>query len=138
VAIVEDDDSLARSLARLVRAAGLEPAIYGSAESFLDAGRPGGFDCLILDIQLGGMSGVELAERLRADGTGVPVIFLTALHDPALRVRAAQAGCVAYLRKTESGETLLAAVRRATGGAAGTGPAATSLDVPPFDQRTPT
>lgn len=113
VAVVDDDESLCRSLARLLRAAGIQPITYASAEAFLADTKQPTFDCLLLDIRLGGMSGLELAQRLAASGSGTPVIFITAQDEPEIRSQALQTGCVAYLRKTDSAETLLAAIRKA-------------------------
>ncbi|MGO9564600.1 MAG: response regulator transcription factor [Candidatus Korobacteraceae bacterium] len=112
VAVVDDDESLCRSLSRLLRAGGIQPINYASAEAFLaDTKRPQ-FDCLLLDIQLGGMSGIELAQRLVAEGGHTPVIFITAHDDPKTRAEAEAAGCAAYFRKTDSGSEVLDAVRR--------------------------
>jgi len=75
VAVVDDDEGVCRSFARLVRAAGMQAITYDSAEAFLaDTKRPQ-FGCLVLDIQLGGMSGIELAKRLAAVGGHAPIIF---------------------------------------------------------------
>ena len=94
------------------RAAGFFPVSYPSAEAFLpDTERPY-FDCLVLDVRLGGMSGIELRQRLNEMGSNIPVIFNTAHADPVDQERAAQVGCPAYLRKTESGELVLNAIRR--------------------------
>lgn len=118
VAIVDDDDSLCRSLGRLLRTAGIQLATYHSAELFLaDAARPR-FDCLLLDVQLEGMSGIELNERLQSEGAAIPVIFNTAHDEPEVRQRAVQTGCVAYLLKTEPGASVLAAIGRAVSEAA--------------------
>lgn len=114
VAVVDDDESLCRSLARFLRAAGIQPITYASAEAFLADTKHPTFDCLLLDIRLGGMSGLELAERLAASGSATPVIFITAQDEPETRAQALHAGCVAYLRKTDSAETLLAAIRKAS------------------------
>lgn len=113
VAVVDDDDGLCRSVGRLLRTAGMQPITYASAEEFLaDAKRPR-FDCLVLDIQLNGMSGIELNQRLRAGGSTTPVIFNTAHYEPELREQALGDGCAAYLLKTAPGEALLAAIREA-------------------------
>jgi FixJ family two-component response regulator len=86
---------------------------YLSAEAFLaDTKRPK-FDCLVLDIHLGGIAGIELHERLLAVGSTTPVIFLTAHDEPRLRERALRTGCAAYLRKGEPATALLAAIRQA-------------------------
>ncbi len=112
VAVVDDDESVCRSFGRLLRAAGLQPITYESAESFLaDTNHPQ-FGCLVLDIQLGAMSGIELARRLATDGGHTPVIFITAHDDPETRAEAAAVGCSAYFRKTDAGADVLAAIRR--------------------------
>ena len=112
VAVVDDDESLCRSLGRLLSAAGIQPISYPSAEAFLaDRKRPK-FDCLVLDIQLGGISGIELSRRLKAEGNRTPVVFITA-HDGAdVRAEAEATGCAAYFRKTDAGASVLEAVRR--------------------------
>ena len=113
VAVVDDDDSLCRSLGRLLRASGIQSVTYASAEAFLaDTKRPR-FDCLVLDIQLGGMSGIELNQQLTASGSTTPVIFITAHNEPEIREQALLSGCAAYLRKNESGQVVLDAVARA-------------------------
>ena len=112
VAVVDDDESVCRSFGRLLRAAGLQPITYESAESFLADTRHPQFGCLVLDIQLGAMSGIELARRLAADGGHTPVIFITAHDDPEARAEAEALGCRAYFRKTDSGSDVLAAIRR--------------------------
>ncbi len=112
VAVVDDDENLCRSLSRLLRAAGIQPSAYTSAEAFLgDTGHPQ-FDCLVLDIQLGGMSGIELAQRLVAEGRSTPFICITGHDDPEGQARAEASGCAAYFRKTDSGTDVLEAIRR--------------------------
>ena len=113
VAVVDDDESLCRSLSRLLRAGGIQPITYASAEAFLADAKHPQFDCLVLDIQLGGMSGIELARRLVAEGGHTPVIFITAHDDPEARADAEAAGCTAYFRKSDSGAEVLDAIRRA-------------------------
>ncbi len=70
------------------------------------------FGCLVLDIQLGGISGIELAQRLAAVGNNIPVIFITAYEDPKTRVAAEAVGCAAYFRKTDSGVEVLEVIQR--------------------------
>jgi FixJ family two-component response regulator len=113
VAIVDDDASLCKALSRLLTAADMSSTIYYSAEAFLTDGLIREPDCLILDIQLSGMTGLELQRCLRATHRHVPVIFITAHDQPELREQALRDGCIAYLRKNDSGETLLATVRSA-------------------------
>lgn len=115
VAVVDDDDSVCRSFARLLRTAGFQPVTYPSAEAMLqDAKRPH-FDCLVLDIQLGVMSGLELRRRLAAVKDSTPVIFITAQDDPEARAEALDSGCAGFFRKTDPGELVLDAIRRAAG-----------------------
>ena len=112
VAVVDDDESFCRSLSRLIRAAGMQPIAYTSAEAFLADGKHPLFDCLVLDVHLGGMSGIELGRRLLAEGRMAPFIFLTAHDDLQTRSRAEAAGCAAFFGKTESGAAVLEAIRR--------------------------
>ena len=106
--------AVCRSFGRFLRAAGLQPITYASAESFLaDAKRPQ-FGCLVLDIQLGAMSGIELARRLTAEGWRTPIIFVTAHDDPEARAQAEALGCAAFFQKTDSGKNMLEAIRRVT------------------------
>jgi FixJ family two-component response regulator len=114
VAIIDDDASANRALGRLLRGAGFEPRGFDSAESFLaDPLRPS-FGCLLVDIQLTGMSGLELQQQLQAEGSQLPVIFITAHDDPAARSEALRGGCVAFFRKTDPGALIVDALRRAT------------------------
>jgi FixJ family two-component response regulator len=115
VAVIDDDESLCRSMGRLLRAAHLQPITYHSAEAFLaDRSRPK-FDCLLLDIQLKGMSGLDLNRRLSAVKDATPVVFITAHDDPRVRVEAEASDCAGYFRKTDSGADVLAAIRRVVG-----------------------
>jgi FixJ family two-component response regulator len=112
IAVVDDDQSLCRSLGRLLRAAGMRAVTYASAEAFLaDRAQPH-FDCLVLDVQLGGMSGIDLALWLAAEKSTAPIIFVTGYDDAETRARAQRAGCAAYFRKTDSGADVLDAIRR--------------------------
>jgi len=112
VAVVDDDENICRSFGRLLRAAGMQPITYASAESFLADTKHPLFSCLVLDIQLGAMSGIELAQRLAAAGGRTPIIFITAHDDPEARSAAKALGCAAYFRKTDSGKEVLEAIRR--------------------------
>ena len=112
VAIVDDDESLCRSLGRLLRAAGIQPITYRSAEAFLADRKQPRFDCLVFDVQLGGMSGIELGRRLSAVGGYAPFIYITAHDDIETRASAEAAGCAAYFRKTDSGAEVLEFIRR--------------------------
>ena len=111
VAVVDDDENICRSFGRLLRAAGIQPVTYDSAESFLADTKHPQFGCLVLDIQLGGISGIQLAQQLTAAGERTPIIFITAHDDPKARSTAEALGCVAYFRKTDSGKEVLEAIR---------------------------
>src|SRR5438046_4928604 len=103
VAVVDDDEKLCQSFGRLLRAAGFQPITYPSAEAFLADTKQPRFDCLVLDVQLDGMSGIELAQSLTAEGAPPPFIFITAQDDPATRPKGEPAGCAAYSQKTDPG-----------------------------------
>lgn len=113
VAVVDDDESLCRSLGRLLRGSGIQPITYSSAEAFLADTKHPQFDCLVLDIQLGGMSGIELQKHLAASGSHTPVIFITAHDEDSVREEARAGGCAAFFRKTEPGASVLKAIRLA-------------------------
>lgn len=113
VAVVEDDPSVRRSVERLLNANGFATEGHSSAEAFLGRANASGIGCLVLDIHLGGMSGIELWHRLKASGINLSVIFITAVEDEALELEAVKAGCVAYLHKPFPAELLIRAVNRA-------------------------
>lgn len=114
IAIVDDDISIRKSLDRLIRSAGLKVLVFASAEEFLNSAQPLKADCLILDIQLPGMSGIELLHYLKTQKYKVPIIFITAHgSDEQARSEAASDWTVAYLIKPFSGEELLDAVNAA-------------------------
>ena len=102
VAVVDDDAGVRSALARLLRAAGFNPVGYSSAEGFLaDPGRAQ-TDCLVLDVHLGGMSGLDLQERITAGGVAPPIIFVTAHEEPDAQERARRAGMRRLLPQTGS------------------------------------
>ena len=113
IAVIDDDESLCRSMSRLLRAAHFQPVTYPSAEDFLEDTKRPKFDCLLLDIQLKGMSGLDLSRRLSAVKYDTPIIFITAHDDPQVRAQAEASGCAGYFRKTDSGAEVLAAIGRA-------------------------
>ena len=114
VAVVDDDENFRRSLGRLLRAAGMQPITYASAEAFLADTKHPLFDCLVLDVHLGEISGIELGQRLVAEGHSAPFIVITAHDDPETRARAEAAGCAAFFLKTDPGAAVLDAIRRVT------------------------
>jgi len=111
VVVVEDDRASQKTIARVLRAGGYEAAIYGSAEQFLSSPPQSPPIVLLLDVHLGGMSGLDLQRRLKNEGSTVPVIIITALDDARSREQAERLGCVAYLRKPCEAETILALLR---------------------------
>jgi len=115
VAIVDDDPSVRRALHRLIRAAGYTVQSFASAHEFLDSLPGRRAACLVLDIQLDGMSGFDLQEHLAADGVGVPVIFITAHDDARTRERIERSGAAGHLWKPVDEQGLLGAIRRAIG-----------------------
>lgn len=113
VCVVDDDVSLRRALRRLIMGAGFSVETFESAEAFLSAQRDGDTACLVLDVNLGGLNGFELYERLAASGRSIPVIFITAYDNPSYQERALAAGAVAYFRKPFDDEPLIEAIHRA-------------------------
>ena len=113
VAVVDDDASVRRALARLLQSADFRALTYASAIEFLDTGLSSAPDCVILDIHLGGMSGLELLSRLRELGHHLQVLIITAHDDAQAREAATRAGCVAYLRKPLDAKVLLEEVATA-------------------------
>jgi FixJ family two-component response regulator len=111
VAVVEDDADARSALGRLLDAAGFDHALFESAEAFLASKPDRECACLILDVQLSGMSGIDLQRRLRAEGSNAPVIVVTAHASEAIRERAEQSGCAAFLTKPFSGDSILALLR---------------------------
>jgi FixJ family two-component response regulator len=115
IAIVDDQAALREATENLLKSAGLKAVSFASAEDFLQATPLDGAGCLILDVRLPGMSGLELQQRLAADGIHVPIVFITAQEDSdgQMRAQALRSGALAFLRKPFSDEDLLNAVRSA-------------------------
>lgn len=114
VAIVDDEPSILRGLKRLLDVHGFAVEIFPSGEAFLERGDIGDVSCVVLDIHLNGMSGIEIRRRLAAASHAVPVIFMTALDSAAIRKEAIDTGCAAYLHKPFPGRELIDAIRKAT------------------------
>jgi len=112
VYVIDDDASIRRALKRLLKSAGYHAATFESAEAFMNCPSTGGEGCLLLDILLPGMTGLELQENLAARGAKVPVIFMTAHDNPQWQERVEKAGALAYLRKPFDEHALLDAVDR--------------------------
>ena len=110
IAIVDDDESVCRSFGRLLRTVGYQPITYQSAEDFLEDGKRPLFDCIVLDMQLEGLSGLELSRHLSAIHDPTPIIFITAQDNPDERKEAEASGCAAYFQKTDPGGLVLEAL----------------------------
>ena len=113
VAIVDDDDLMRSALQGLLKAAGLLAQAFPSAEDFLKSGQQHDTGCLITDIRMPGMSGLELQAQLNADHCRIPTIFITAHGDARMRMQAMRAGAVEFLAKPFDDEALLGSVRAA-------------------------
>lgn len=111
VAIVDDDELIRASLEGLMKEAGFPALVFGSAEEFLNSGEQERTGCLIADIRMPGMSGLELQSRLRRDQFRIPIIFITAQGDEKLRLQALRAGAVEFLTKPFDDDVLLENVR---------------------------
>jgi FixJ family two-component response regulator len=113
VAIVDDDDSMRDALQGLLKSVGLPAQAFASAEEFLKSGQHRQTACLITDIRMPGMSGLELQAQLNAEHCRIPTIFITAHGDAKLRMQALRAGAVEFLAKPFDDEALLDSVRGA-------------------------
>jgi FixJ family two-component response regulator len=113
VAIVDDDDLMRTALLGLLKSAGLPAQAYASADEFLRSGHQHGAACLITDIRMPGMSGLQLQAQLNADHCRIPTIFITAHGDAKMRMQAMRAGAVEFLAKPFDDEALLGSVRAA-------------------------
>ncbi len=113
ISIVDDDASIREALKRLMRSIQLNVDAFASAEEFLASERLNDTSCLILDVNLPGMSGFELQNRLNAEQRGIPIIFITAHADEPSRQRALKSGAVDFLGKPVRRETLFKAIQTA-------------------------
>jgi FixJ family two-component response regulator len=113
VAIVDDDDSVRDALEGLLKSAGLPARAFASAEEFIKSGQQHQTACLISDIRMPGMSGLELQAKLNAEHCNIPIVFITAHGDAKMRMQALRAGAVEFLAKPFDDEALLDSVRAA-------------------------
>src|SRR2546425_9318781 len=113
IAVVDDDESLRRSLKNFLRSVGFRVETFASAEEFLRSAERAHSDCLVLDLRMNGMSGLDHLRHLRAADDGISVVILTAHGDDETRLRCLQAGAVAFLVKPFHRDALLSAVRTA-------------------------
>jgi FixJ family two-component response regulator len=115
VSVVDDDEPLRRSVRNLLTSVGFQVETFASAEEFLLSSHREQTGCLVLDLRMPGMTGLELLARLAAIGSRIPAIILTAHNDDEARCRALRAGAAAFLGKPFRGDVLLDAVRTALG-----------------------
>lgn len=115
VLIVDDDPSMRKALVRLCQTAGLMARASASAREFLDAGVPEGPSCLVLDVRLPGLSGLDLQSELAARHIQIPIVFITGHGDIPMSVRAMKGGAIDFLTKPFDGKALIALVREALG-----------------------
>ena len=107
ISIVDDDQSMRDATSRLVRSLGFAVATFASAEDFLESARVDDTSCLITDVQMPGLSGVELQSRLIADGRHMPIIGVTAHPEESIRTQMMEAGAVGFLSKPFNDECLI-------------------------------
>jgi FixJ family two-component response regulator len=115
VCVVDDDTAMLRALRLLIATSGFSVETYASAEQFLESPRSRTIACLVVDVHLGGVSGLDLHEGLARSGPSIPVIFITAYDDGLTRERARRSGAVEYLTKPFDDDALIDAIHRAIG-----------------------
>lgn len=113
VAVIDDDDPVRTAIQEMLRSVGLSTLAFASAEDFLKSGQQRQVGCLIADIYMPGMSGLELQAKLNAENYRIPTIFITAHGDEKMRMHALRAGAVELLAKPWDDEVLLEKVRTA-------------------------
>jgi FixJ family two-component response regulator len=119
VSIIDDDASIRTAMSRLVRSLGYVAYMFSSAEEFLKSPQIDTTSCVIADVQMPRMSGIELQDLLRNQNRHLPIIFITAFPEDSTRVRALDAGAVCFLAKPVDGPTLIKYIHGAVGKSAG-------------------
>jgi FixJ family two-component response regulator len=117
VAVVDDDEPVRKALKRLLRAANLDAETFASGQEFLDSLASTWPDCIILDLHMPGMNGLDVQQRLAQGGQAIPIVVITGHDQPQTRAQCLSGGAVAYLRKPLDERALLDAIERAVGGA---------------------
>jgi FixJ family two-component response regulator len=113
ISIIDDDRSVREAIQGLIRSLGHPTVAFGSAEDYLDSGRIGDTACIITDLQMPGLSGIDLQRRLLADGHDTPIIFVTAFPSDRLRRHALDAGAFGFLSKPFNEASLIACIDKA-------------------------
>jgi FixJ family two-component response regulator len=116
ISIVDDDEGFRAALGSLVRSLGYKSKVFGSAEEFLESSHLNRTACLISDVQMPGMNGIELQGRIRALGCNTAVIFVTAYPDERSRARALEGGAVGFLEKPFDGHDIIGLIEKALHG----------------------
>jgi FixJ family two-component response regulator len=115
IAIVDDDPGMRDALELLLSSLGYRTELFASAEEFTSASMTSNPTCLLIDIQLGGISGLEFARKLFLAGRAVPTVFMTGAYDESIQRQALELGCVAFLHKPFPNDQLIESIARATG-----------------------
>ena len=110
ISIVDDDESVRTALKSLIDSVGFREEVFGSGEEFLKSTALSQTDCLIADVRMPGMTGLELQERLHAANSSIPIVFISAHDDKDARARGLRAGAIDFLQKPFSEESLLGAI----------------------------
>ena len=110
ISIVDDDESVREALKSLIDSVGFRAEVFASGEEFLNSSHVSQTDCLIADVRMSGMSGLELQDRLKAANSPVPIVFISAHDDGEARARGLRGGAIAFLKKPFSEESLLGAI----------------------------
>ncbi len=110
VIVVDDDPGMLRAVQRVLRVHGFETEVFSSVEAFLEGAHLGDATCLVLDVHLQNISGIDLRRQLTRSGHSLPVIFITAVESEATRKAALESGCVAYLHKPFPSDRLIEAI----------------------------
>lgn len=113
IAVIDDDPGILKGLKRLLDARGFTTKVFQSGEEFLQSDDVDRMACVVLDIHMDGMSGIETRRALSVRGSRIPVIFMTALENATVRREAIEAGCAAFLSKPFSGQVLIEAIQSA-------------------------
>ncbi len=113
ISIIDDDESVRAATASLVRSLGFETSTFDSAEAFLQSPQSADSSCVISDVQMPGMTGIELQAELEAAGNRVPIIFITAFPEERIRRRAMAAGAICFLSKPFEGSEMIECINRA-------------------------
>jgi FixJ family two-component response regulator len=113
IAVIDDEEQIRRALLRLLRSAGLAARAYASGQEFLAAWRSDPPTCIVLDLQMPGINGLDLMQCLNQLGAQLPVIMITAHDEPAMRTQCLQAGAFEYMCKPLDDQVLLDLIKRA-------------------------